>query len=360
MAASNRRVGIVGVGFGSAVYAPAFASEGWEVAALCSRHREKARSAADAVGVRDVHTDPLEMIARDDISAIGIASPPATHHPLSIAALQAGKHVLCEKPFALNARQAAEMRDAAKASGRTAMVGHEFRHTPQRAYVKELLDGGYIGRFQLCTIELFLDRYVTREPRPLTWLARESEGGGLLGALGSHYIDALRHWFGEVTAVSGRLLMLRPELLDPATNHVVKSETDDAFVFTLEFASGGIATMIASFAATPARGARLAVMGDAGTLIAEQPGPNPMEDGVVVASRNGSPLQPLPTPSRYTPFTDARDHRLMAFRMLVREFNDGIARGTSPAPNFTDALRCQEVLDAVRESSRSGRRIGIG
>jgi predicted dehydrogenase len=101
-------------------------------------------------------------------------------------------------------------------------------------------------------------------------------------------------------------------------------------------------------------------MGDAGTLIAEQPGPNPMEDGVVVASRNGSPLQPLPTPSRYTPFTDARDHRLMAFRMLVREFNDGIARGTSPAPNFTDALRCQEVLDAVRESSRCGRRIGIG
>jgi predicted dehydrogenase len=101
-------------------------------------------------------------------------------------------------------------------------------------------------------------------------------------------------------------------------------------------------------------------MGDAGTLIAEQPGPNPMEDGAVVASRNGSPLQPLPTPSRYTPFTDARDHRLMAFRMLVRDFNDGIARGTSPAPNFTDALRCQEVLDAVRESSRSGRRIGIG
>ena len=101
-------------------------------------------------------------------------------------------------------------------------------------------------------------------------------------------------------------------------------------------------------------------MGDAGTLIAEQPGPNPMEDGVVVASRNGSPLQTLPTPPRYTPFTDARDHRLMAFRLLVRDFNDGIARGTSPAPNFTDALRCQEVLDAVRESSRSGRTIGIG
>ena len=144
MAASKTRVGIVGVGFGSTVYVPAFASEGWEVAALCSRHRDKARSAADAAGVRDVHTDAMELISRDDIDAVGIASPPATHHPLAIAAFRAGKHVLCEKPFALNARQAAEMRDAAKASGRTAVVGHEFRHTPQRAYIKELLDGGAV------------------------------------------------------------------------------------------------------------------------------------------------------------------------------------------------------------------------
>src|SRR6185436_15892558 len=113
----------------------------------------------------------------------------------------------------------------------------------------------------------------------------------------------------------------------------------------------------ASFAATPARGARIVVMGDAGTLIAEQPGPNPMEDGIVIGSRGGSALAPLETPKRYLPFTDARDHRLMAFRLLARDFADGIERGTSPSPNFTDGLRCQEVLDAVRESSRTGRKI---
>ena len=79
-----------------------------------------------------------------------------------------------------------------------------------------------------------------------------------------------------------------------------------------------------------------------------------MENGVVIASRDGAPLQPLPTPPRYTPFTDDRDHRLMAFRLLVRDFANGIERGTSPSPNFTDGLRCQEVLDAVRESSKSG------
>src|SRR4051812_7113767 len=321
MGASRRRVGIIGVGFGSQVYVPAFASEGWDVVALCSRHADKARKAADAAGIADVHTDARELIDRTDIDAVGIVTPPGAHHALATAALAAGKHVLCEKPFALDAAQALSMRDAAQQSGRTAMIGHEFRHAPQRAYIKTLLDERYIGRFELCTIELFLDRYVTDKPRPLTWMAREADGGGVLGALGSHYIDGLRHWFGEIRSASGRLLMLRPDVKDPATDRVVKAETDDAFTFTLEFVGGGVATMVASFAATPARGARIAVMGDAGTLIADQPGPNPMEDGVVIASRNGEPLQTLPTPARFTPFTDDRDPRLAAFRLLLRDFN---------------------------------------
>jgi predicted dehydrogenase len=239
------------------------------------------------------------------------------------------------------------------------MIAHEFRHTPQRAYIKQLLGEGHVGRFRLCTMELFLDRYVTKEPRPLTWNAFRAEGGGLLGALGSHYIDGLRYWFGEVATASGRLDALRPELVDPASGRPARAETDDTFAFTLTFRDGGMATMVASFATTPTRGARIAVMGDEGTLLAEQPGPNPTEDGVVVASRGGAPFAPLPTPARYTPFTDARDHRLMAFRLLVRDFTAGIEQGRSPAPNFTDGWRCQQVLDAVRESSASGRTVAL-
>jgi len=239
------------------------------------------------------------------------------------------------------------------------MVAHEFRYTPQRAYIRQLLAEGYIGKFRLCTIGLFLDRYVSPQPRPFTWMARKADGGGLLGALGSHYIDGLRYWFGEVASVSGRLATLRPDLVDPATGRKVEAETDDTFSFTLTFKDGGMATMIASFATTPTRGAEIVIMGDNGTLIAEQPGPNPLEDGVVVASRNGAPLQALETPPQYTPFTDARDHRLMAFRMLVRDFTAGVLEGSSPAPNFTDGLRCQQVIDAVRESSESGRTIHL-
>ena len=117
--------------------------------------------------------------------------------------------------------------------------------------------------------------------------------------------------------------------------------------------------MTASFAATPARGGRIAVMGDRGTLLAEQPGPNPMDDGQVIGSRDGAPLAVLDMPPQFTPFTDARDHRLMAFRLLVRDFTRGIDEGDSPAPNFADGLACQQVLDAVRESSETGRTVRI-
>lgn len=354
------RVGIIGTGFGTLVHAPGFRSEGWEVVALCSRNRERVRKAADEAGVAEIHTDPLEMIGRGDLDAVSISSPPATHHPLVIAALKAGKHVLCEKPFALDTAQAIAMRDAAAASGRTAMVAHEFRRAPQRARIRELLDQGFIGRFRLCTIELSVDRYVGLEPRALTWNARNAEGGGLLGALGSHYIDGLRHWFGEVATASGWLDAWRPDVRDPATGAMVRGETDDTYGFTLAFRNGGCATMTASFAATPARGVRIAVMGDAGTLVATQPGPNPLEDGTLTGGRDGAPMAELPMPRELAPFTDARDHRLMAFRLLVRDFSDGIARGVSPAPNFADGWRCQQVLDAIRESARTGRTVAIG
>src|SRR5438045_7343915 len=128
MPASKPKIGLIGVGFGAQVYIPGLQSEGWDVVALCSRNREKATQVAAAAGIPNVHTDPLELIRRDDIAAVAIATPPGAHCELAIAALKAGKHVLCEKPFAIDAKEGAAMRDAAEASGRTAMVGHEFRH----------------------------------------------------------------------------------------------------------------------------------------------------------------------------------------------------------------------------------------
>src|ERR1700676_4954576 len=163
MASSRKSIGIIGVGFGAQVHVPAFRSEGWDLAAISSRSREKAQKAADEAGIASVYTDPMELIRRDDLAAIAIITPPGAHHRLSIAALDAGKHVLCKKPFAIDAKQAEEMRAAADKSGRTTMIAHEFRHTPQRAYIRQLLPDGYIAKFQLCPRELFLARNFSRE-----------------------------------------------------------------------------------------------------------------------------------------------------------------------------------------------------
>ncbi|MBT4073007.1 MAG: Gfo/Idh/MocA family oxidoreductase [Chloroflexi bacterium] len=358
MTSGNRRIGILGVGFGSAVHIPGFRSEGWDVAAVYSRNEERARSAAGENDVADFHTDAMELISRNDLDAVAIATPPAPHHDFAIAALRAGKHVLCEKPFALSATQAAEMRDVAAETGRTAMVAHEFRHTPQREQIKELIADGYIGEFKLASLELFMGQNAGGPPPPMSWAGSRADGGGFLGALGSHFIDGLRYWFGDVESVSGRLDTIRPDRTDTESAAVVQAETDDSFSFTLTFKNGGAATMTAS-AAVPSRGARISVMGTEGVLYAEQAGPNPAEDGGILGSQGGGALEAIETPARLMPFSDDRDPRLMAFRLLVRDFNRGIEEGTSPEPNFVDAWRCQQVLDAVRESSDSGQTITL-
>ena len=358
MTSGSKRIGIIGVGFGSAVHIPGFRSEGWDIAAVYSRNEERARSAAAENDVADFHTDAYELINRDDLDAVAIATPPAPHHDFTLAALRAGKHVLCEKPFALSAAQAAEMRDVAAETGMTAMVAHEFRHTPQREQIKELIDDGYIGDFKLASLELFLARGGDGTPPAWSWASSKADGGGFLGALGSHFIDGLRYWFGDVETVTGHLSTFQPDRTDDS-GAIVQSETDDSFTFTLTFKNGGSATMVCSSAVVPARGARIAVMGSGGTLFAEQSSPNPAEDGGILGSQGNGPLEAIETPARLMPFSDDRDPRLMAFRLLVRDFNRGIQEGTSPAPNFVDAWRCQQILDAIRESSGSGRTIAL-
>jgi len=110
----TRKIGIIGAGFGAQVHVPAFRSEGWEVAAICSRTREKAQKAAAEAGIGDACTDPMDVIRREDVAAVSIITPPSAHRALSLAALRAGKHVLCEKPFALDASEAREMLNAAE------------------------------------------------------------------------------------------------------------------------------------------------------------------------------------------------------------------------------------------------------
>ena len=355
------RLGVVGVGFGSLVQIPGFQSEGVEVVAVCARREERAKEAAATFDIPNVFTDYHELVAFNHLDAVSVVTPIPLHHPVTIAALEAGKHVLCEKPFALNTAEAKEMRDLAVRSGKTAMVAHEFRWASARRRVRELIEEGYIGDLRMALVRLLRSDAATPPTRFRPDRDLNVHGGGQLFSSGSHYVDCLRDWFGEVETVSGELLSYVPERGSGESAVVV--DVDDTFLATLHFASGGIAHVTNSRALPFGDDSTIEIYGSQGTLVTPQRGTNPgnpSAHGELFGARLGQgEIAALEIPERLEPFIDDRDDRLMCFRLLVREFLAGIEVGSSPSPNFDDGLRCQQILQAISESSRTGRRIAI-
>lgn len=357
------RIAVVGVGFGTVVHVPAYLSEGLEVIGIMARRKERAEEAAATFGIEHAVTDYAELLLLPGLDAVSIATPTAYHHDMAIAALQAGKHVVCEKPFALNATQARAMAEAASVSGKTAMVAHEFRYASGRMFVKQLLDAGYIGDPKIALLRLVRGP-IDKPPSEILEYREErdaaSSGSGFLFGLGSHYIDALRHWFGEVVAVSGNVMTTAPKRR--SNDGIVLADADDTFSFTLTFENGLIAQMVGTRAAAFMEESTISIHGSAGSVLTPQRGFNPPAHGVVLGAQlgNGTALETLPVPEALEPFSDDRDDRLMPFRLFTREFLRGIEEGSSPAPNFVDGLRCQEILDAVRASSATGQQVRLG
>jgi len=358
MKKESLRIGVAGVGFGAAVHIPAFQSEGLDVVAVCASRAERSEEAARRFGVPHSFTDFGAMLAIDGLDAVSIVTPPGLHHEMAMAALKAGKHVICEKPFAVDEGQARQMWQAAEASGLTAVVAHEFRYSSGRAAARELIQDGYIGGLRVCTMRLLLGGPPPAggPGRPVR-MGTTGPGGGFLFTLGSHYIDALRDWFGEVESVSTDLANHGEGL---SRQDVIDNFADDSFSISLNFVKGGFAHMLASRSALFGSGVAVEIYGTDGALFLPQTGVNPPSHGTVLGARKGEEkLQELPVPERLQPFIDERDERLMPFRLQVRDFLRGIETGISPAPGFHDGWRNQQVLDAARESARTGRRVEI-
>ncbi|MQG20554.1 MAG: Gfo/Idh/MocA family oxidoreductase [SAR202 cluster bacterium] len=360
--AHKLKIGVVGVGFGAQVHIPAFQSEGLDVIAVAARREERAKETAEKFDIPNFFSDYELMLELNDLDAVSIATPVHLHLPIVLAALKAGKHVICEKPFSTDQATAKEMLNAANESKKTAMIAHEFRFSSGRSRVKELIDEGHIGELQMALVTLVTGPRRPIKPRPLTDRDVAENGGGFLFGLGSHYIDALRQWFGEISSVSGTTRTHYPDRINEETGNIVQSNADDTFQFRVEFASGGWATMVASSAAPYGPGGRMEVYGTDGTLITPHVGPgmNPPAHGKILAAKLGQEsLNEETIPDRLQPFEDDRDDRLMPFRLLTREFLRGIDEGISPAPNFYDGYRCQQILDGIRESSLTGNEVQI-
>ena len=199
------RVGVIGTGFGASLHLSALRENpDFETAAICSRRPDRARAAALDHGIPAHFADYRELVRDERVEAVIIASPPHLHHPMAIAALEQGKHVLCEKPMARNLAEARDMQRIADRVGTVAMVNLQLRFLPVRVRIAELIGEGYIGEPHAASVVVHRSSLNDPHDRPWGWLMEQEKAGGMLGATGAHYLDALRWWFGDVKAVDGR------------------------------------------------------------------------------------------------------------------------------------------------------------
>ena len=359
-----KRVGILGSGFGTRVNARALREEGWDIRGLFSRRAERAEEVASRLEI-PFHTDDAEaLIARDDIEAVVVSTPTSTHHAFVLAALAAGKHVLCEKPFAHDLGEAREMIAAAEASDLTTMCNFEFRYGDHRLHLTKLIEDGLIGTPQSATATVHFARAMASSA--LDWRSQLAMGGGALNEHGSHYFDALRGWMGEVTSISARLATHEPARTDPDTGAQLQSDADDYVAATLSFASGAIANVSIVWSERVPASGDLYITGPGGTVHHHSPSglfgtgtithTPPMAPG---AGRRGPGEEgpPLALPPEIEPI--AGEGIVVASQRLLRDFERGIVEGVSPTPNFEDGLRAQLMLDGARESARTGQVVSI-
>ena len=334
------------------------------LAAICGRDRAAAESAAARLGWAATETDWRALIARDDVQLIDIAAPGSLHAPIAIAALQAGKHVLCEKPLANTLAEAERMAaaaDAAFPSGARAMVGFNYRRVPALALARRLVEQGRIGPLRHVRA-VYLQDWLVDPDSPLTWrMQADRAGSGALGDLGAHIVDLARFLTGDeitgVSAVSATFVEERPLPGDEGTGRVT---VDDAVVFSARFGSGALGSFEATrYAAGRKNGLRIELNGAAGSLAFDLERLNELEfyDGDVAVGGSTAGFRRILVTEPEHPYLSGwwpPGHTLgweHTFTNQARDLLTAIADGGQPAPSFGDGLAVQRVLDAVQRSA---------
>jgi predicted dehydrogenase len=348
-AARDVRIGFVGSGFARRVQLPALAFVPGTVAtAIASGHRANAEAAAREFRIPHVFSDGEELARSPDVDLVIVSSTPDTHARFAIAALAAGKHVLCEKPMALDAFEAAQMVAASEQHpGRLAWIDHELRYEPNRRRARELIRSNAIG--ELRHIELSLKPYLRGDGRPQasdapwTWWSDAARGGGILGAVGSHLIDLCRFWSGsEITHVAGVAETFVKERKDER-GALQPVTADDFASCVLRTRAGAVATITLSTVAHHGSGHLGQVTGSEGTLLLS--GETKLELG-----KPGGPLEDISAPDDLWEKTKPNNMWARSFVRLLREMVSVIG-GESPRgepATFRDGWQVQRVLDAIR------------
>ncbi|MDT5294649.1 MAG: hypothetical protein QOJ76_1529 [Acidobacteriota bacterium] len=356
-------VGIIGTGFARTTQLPAWrACAGARVVAVASGRRENAEAAAREFGIPFVASDWREVVARKDVDIVSIVTPPVTHAEMALAALDAGKAVLCEKPLAMDARETRRMLARARETGRLALVDHELRFLPARIRMREMILGGEIGRVRHAKFLFRADSRAVAD-RPWNWWSDVRAGGGALGAIGSHAVDALHSLLGtHVSHVSAALTTHVRERREEPSGETRRVTTDDEASMLLDFADGGAAeraTGVVAISMAEAGGPEhsIEVFGTEGALRVSGAGE------LRRARVGGGEWHKVEVESA-SPAEGLRDNEWSrGFSVFAREIVAALVEGRTEidgAATFEDGHRTQLVLDAARAAHESGCRVAVG
>ncbi|MFG1954811.1 Gfo/Idh/MocA family protein [Micromonospora sp. NPDC048830] len=385
------RVGMVGYAFMGAAHSQAWRTVNRvydlparvRMALICGRDTGKVADAADRLGWDAYTTDWRRLVESDEIDVVDICTPGDSHAEIAIAALAAGKHVLCEKPLANTVAEARAMAAAAataRESGVRAMCGFTYRRVPAVTLMRQLVAEGRLGTIRHVRAA-YLQDWIVDPQFPLVWrLQRDKAGSGALGDIGAHIIDLTQYVTGQrvsgVSAITETFVKERPlpggssglsahvdghgsvDGHGPATGLVT---VDDAAVFVARLDGGALATYEATrFATGRKNGLRVEINGSLGTVVFDLERMNELEfyDATRPAAEQGF-TRILVTEGEH-PYMSAwwppghiigYEH---TFTHQARDFVEAIAAGTDPAPSFADGLQVQLVLDAVARSAELG------
>ena len=349
------KVGIIGASFAKAAYLPALRHvPGAEVVALASARMESAQAAAAEFGVPHAYDDWEAMLTSHSFDLVCIATPTVLHEAQALAAIAAGAHVLCEKPTAMNAGEAASMLQAAEAAGRIHMIDHELRFNPNRMRIAELIAEGALGEIRHADISNVGTTWGDPASRPEgDWWSLAEQGGGRLGANGSHQVDLLRWWLGEVAWVSGAAPVMVPDRTDKSTGNAWTATADDVAFFTLEMASGAVVQVFMSGVAAHGMGNATRIFGSRGTITLSN------DDEKLCFARAGEDFEDItvPDPNADLPGVNKGIWNVSVVALL-QEFAAAIREGRTPrGATFVDGLANQMVLDAVKVSGAERRSV---
>ncbi len=349
----NIRVGVIGSGpVACRVHLPGLRlCPGVQIAAVSSVDND----AAEKTGVARVYRSYQELLAQPEIDAVVIATPNHLHREMALAAFAAGKHVLCEKPLALNAAEAQEMLQAARQSGRVHKTAFTYRYAPAVRYLKQLVDQGELGVIRMVRASYLM----ALSTHLLGWRSsKQFAGSGVLADIGSHLIHLVQWLAGDIARLTARSRVFRDDSA---------SDVEDWIALLAEFAGGASGTLEIA-RVCPGRGAditetmQIELYGSRGAAVFSLQDPWGLQVATGDAGRDPARLlDRIEVPEGYlklsgSPRAARQGEKHWAYRYdQAFDFIESVRQGIAGAPSFEDGLRCQKVLDAALTSSQTGK-----